>query len=78
MEGRGETAVAVKKTRIKLHGKESPLVNIGKHLGMFEKDKAPAPSDAVPVPQRPSPERLEEMRKRFDKALRSIEGGKRD
>ena len=71
--------MAVKKTRIKLHGKESPLVNIGKHLGMFEKDKAPAiPVDAVPVPQRPPEERLAEMRKRFDKALRSIEGGKQD
>lgn len=63
LEGRGEDARLVKKTKIKLYGKEPALVNIGKHLGMFEKDKAQAPSELVP--QRPSEERLEEMRKRF-------------
>lgn len=65
LEGRGEDAKLVKKTRIKLHGKEPALVKIGKHLGMFGKDKAPAPSDAELVPQRPSEERLAEMRKRY-------------
>lgn len=79
LEGRGEDAKLVKKTRIKLHGKEPALVNIGKHLGMFEKDKGSSiPLDAELVPQRPSEERLAEMRKRFAKHLHSIEGGRQE
>ncbi|MTD93920.1 terminase small subunit [Hyphomicrobium sp. xq] len=77
-EGKGEDAKLVVRTKIKLHGKEPSLVQIGKHLGLG-KDRGPAPSDAVLVPQLPSQERLEEMRKRFDKpTLRTIDGGKQE
>lgn len=79
LEGRGEDAERCKRIRIKLHGKESPLVNLGKHLGMFEKDKGQV-GDVVEVPKAPSPERLEEMRKRYmpksKPELRTIQGGK--
>ena len=75
MEGRGDDARRVKKVRIKLHGKESPLVNIGKHLGMFERDKAP--SEPQPLePKAPSPERLREMRERYVRHLTPAGGGK--
>jgi phage terminase small subunit len=78
LHGRGEDARLVKRTKIKLHGKDGPLVQIGKHLGMFDKNKSVAPNDVELVPQRPSPERLEEMRKRFAPKphLHSIDGGK--
>jgi phage terminase small subunit len=74
-EGKGEDARLVCRTKIKLHGKESALVNIGKHLGMFES----TPADAL-EPRAPSPERLEEMRRRYapKPPLRSIEGGKKE
>lgn len=82
-DGKGEAARDIKRVRIKLHGKESALVNIGKHLGMFDKDKGSStPADAPLVPQRPSPERLEEMRRRympkFNPHLHAIEGGKQE
>lgn len=78
LEGRGEDARLVKRTKIKLYGKEAPLVQIGKHLGMFDKDKGTTILDAKPAPQLPSKERLEEMRKRFAPHLHSIEGGKQE
>ena len=40
VEGRGEDARQVRKVRIKFHDKKGALVEIGRHLGMFEKDKA--------------------------------------
>jgi len=79
LEGRGEAARLVKKTRVKLYSKESPLVQIGKHLGLFDKDKSTIPLYGTPVPQLPPRERLAEMAKRFAKPqLHSIEGGKQE
>lgn len=37
-EGRGEDARNVKRTKFKLADKRGALVDLGKHLGMFEKD----------------------------------------
>jgi phage terminase small subunit len=80
-EGKSEEARVVRRTRIKLHGKESALVSIGKHLGMFEKDKGSA-ADAAEAPKSPSAERLEEMRRRYmpkpKPHLHAIEGGKQE
>lgn len=39
-EGGGEDAKAVKRTKFKLIDKRGALVDLGKHLGMFEKDNA--------------------------------------
>jgi phage terminase small subunit len=39
-EGKGEDAVPVKRTKFKLSDKRAALVDLGKHLGMFEKDNA--------------------------------------
>ncbi|CAN1722793.1 phage terminase small subunit [Hyphomicrobium sp. 1Nfss2.1] len=64
-EGKGEDARIVTRTRIKLHSKESALVSIGKHLGMFDKEKDPGAADAALQPKAPSHERLEEMRRRY-------------
>jgi len=41
VEGRGEDARQVRKVRIKLHDKKGALVELGRYLGLFEKDKAP-------------------------------------
>lgn len=38
MEGHGEDAEQVKRTRIRLHDKRAPLELLGKHLGIFEGD----------------------------------------
>lgn len=64
-EGKGEGARIVTRTRIKLHSKESALVSIGKHLGMFDKEKDPGAAEAALKPKAPSHERLEEMRRRY-------------
>jgi phage terminase small subunit len=80
-EGKGEDARMVTRTRIKLHGKEAALVDIGKHLGMFDKDRRGSQSDVPVGPQAPSAERLEEMRRRYmpksKPHLRPIDGGKK-
>ena len=71
----------MRRIKIKLHNKEAALVTIGKHLGMFDKDKgAGMPPDQMLVPKAPSPDRLAEMRKRFapNPHLRSIDGGKEE
>jgi phage terminase small subunit len=39
-DGRGEDARDVRKVRFKLSDKRAALVDLGKHLGMFEKDNA--------------------------------------
>ena len=41
VDGRGEDSRQVRKVRVKFHDKKGALVEIGRHLGMFEKDKAP-------------------------------------
>jgi phage terminase small subunit len=41
MEGRGEDAREVKRIRIKMHDKLRPLVELGKHLGMFQPCRPP-------------------------------------
>jgi len=38
MDGRAEEARPVKRTRFKLHDKRGPLEDLGKNLGIFEKD----------------------------------------
>jgi phage terminase small subunit len=40
MEGAGDEARPVKRTKFKLVDKRAALVDLGKHLGMFEKDNA--------------------------------------
>ena len=35
MDGRGDDAREVKRVRIKLHDKKGPLIELGKHLGLF-------------------------------------------
>lgn len=82
-EGKGEDAKRVVRTKIKLHGKESALVSIGKHLGMFDKERERgSATDAPEVPKAPSAERLEEMRRRYmpnsKPHLEVIEGGRED
>jgi phage terminase small subunit len=80
-EGKGEGARIVCRTKIKLHSKESALVSIGKHLGMFDKERGSA-ADALEEPKAPSAERLEEMRRRYmpksKPNLHAIDGGKQD
>lgn len=81
-EGKGEEARLVRRTKIKLHGKEGALVSIGKHLGMFDKDRDRGSTADAPVPQAPSAERLDEMRRRYmpksSPRLQVIEGGKEE
>jgi len=79
--GTGDATRVMRRTKIKLHNKEAALVTIGKHLGMFDKDKgAGMPPDETPVPKAPPPDRLAEMRKRFalNPHLRSIDGGNQE
>ena len=42
VDGRGEDARAVKRVKFKLHDKRAALVDLGRHLGMFDaKHKQP-------------------------------------
>ena len=55
MDGRGEDARPVKRTRFKLADKKGALVEIGRHLGMFT-DKLKVDSDiTVIIKQYPAP-----------------------
>ena len=55
MDGRGEDARPVKRTRFKLADKKGALVEIGRHLGMFP-DKLKVDSDiTVIIKQYPAP-----------------------
>jgi phage terminase small subunit len=47
LEGRGEDARTVRKVRIKMHDKLRPLVELGKHLGMFKSQEAQGTVQAV-------------------------------
>jgi hypothetical protein len=79
LEGRAEAARLVNRTKIKLYWQGGAAGQLGKHLGMFDKDKANTPLDAIPEPRLPSRERLEEMRKRYAKPhLHAIERGKQE
>ncbi len=49
VEGNGEGAREVKKTRIKLHPKIPALVSMGKHLGMFIEKRHPVGVDGEPI-----------------------------
>ena len=49
VEGNGEGAREVKKTRIKLHPKIPALVSMGKHLGMFVEKRHPVGMDGEPI-----------------------------
>jgi phage terminase small subunit len=46
-DGRGEDARDVRKIRIKMHDKLRPLVELGKHLGLFKSQEATAPAQSV-------------------------------
>lgn len=70
MEGAGEDAKPVKKTRFKLADKRAALVDLGKHLGMFV-ERSKSEVTHVLVPQATGTDHLEDITKRF--ALKTIE-----
>lgn len=48
-DGRGDDARDVKKVKIKLHDKRSALVDLGKHLGLFDKSGDPTDDGSLVV-----------------------------
>jgi phage terminase small subunit len=56
-EGKGDEAVPVKRTKFKLSDKRAALVDLGRHLGLFEKDNtqaAKAAAEAAAQAEQPS------------------------
>ena len=49
VEGRGEEARPVKRTRFKLHDKRAALLDIGKHLGMFREKVEVTGKNGAPI-----------------------------
>lgn len=72
MDGAGEDAKAVKRTKFKLSDKRAALVDLGKHLGMFV-DRSESKSEVVHViaPQPTGDDHLEDITKRY--ALKTVE-----
>ena len=83
MEGRGEEAVAVKRTRFKLNDKRAALVDLGKHLGLFKEIKEISGPNGGPIetserPSGPGDDHLAEIGQRYNaKPLQLITGGKK-
>ena len=72
VEGRGEEAVSVKRTKFKLSDKRAALVDLGKHLGMFvEQKNVNATITHVQAPQATGEDHLEELTRRY--ALKTVQ-----
>jgi phage terminase small subunit len=48
-DGKGDAARDVKRTRIKLHDKRGALVDLGRHLGIFEADNQQGPGVIIEI-----------------------------
>lgn len=72
MDGAGEDAKAVKRTKFKLADKRAALVDLGKHLGMFV-DRRETKTEVVHTlaPQPTGDDHLEDITKRY--ALKTVE-----
>ena len=57
-DGRGEDARDVRRVRIKLNDKVRPLVELGKHLGLFKGDAGKSAEDAIDYAQLVADEKL--------------------
>lgn len=78
MEGRGEEAVAVKRTRFKLSDKRAALVDLGKHLGMFvERKEVKSEVMHSLAPQPTGEDHLAEITKRYGLGLAASMGARK-
>lgn len=81
VEGKGEDAQVVKRTKFKLNDKRAALVDLGKHLGLFKEIKELSGPNGGPIevteqPRSPGDDRLADMGNRYGQKLTVVNGGK--